>query len=90
MNTLAFIGEHNNMEPYSWKYQNSNVSAIRHLLGENQNNNISRWTVGLRDSYNDNNSGKNYFKNSTSNKNKSAEHTEKSKIARNKDKKKSN
>ena len=77
MNTLAFIGEHNNMEPYNWKYQNSNVSGIRHVLAENQNNSISRWTVGLRDSYNDNNSGKNYLKTSTSNNNRGVEKNEK-------------
>jgi len=60
LNTLAFIGEHLNMKPYNWKYQNSNVNGIRHILGQTSSNNVARWSVGLRDSYNDNHAGSDF------------------------------
>jgi len=58
--TLALIGEHLNMGKYSWKYQNSNVSGISHVLGHTSSNSTAKWTVGLRDFYNDNNAGKDF------------------------------
>jgi len=71
--TLAFIGEHKNMGNYSWKYQNSNVNSIRHVLGQTSNNSMSKWTVGLRDFYNDNNAGKNMKETTSIKKGKSKE-----------------
>ena len=50
--TLAKEWDHLAMEPYSWKYHVQNVNAISHVLGQTSNNSSSRWTVELRDSYN--------------------------------------
>ena len=51
-NTLVKEWDHLAMEPYSWKYHVNNMNNFRHVLTQTSNNSSSKWTVELRDSYN--------------------------------------